>query len=703
MPAWVDTFGWILVHSVWQIAVLVLLALLIDRIITSFSASARYMSLMAVLIGMVLVPAVTWFVLPLDNATPSHTATLPLQQFRAPPSPAGRDSGSLRSPSPPAARLAKPSARVDGQSAGDSLLSKVVERLSGIWLPMEGRLRPWLGWLAALWLAGASLAILRLLLGWHTVRRLRAVGVSPVPTEIQLQADEVAARLGVKRPPAVLQSTLARMPLALGHRRALILIPQDLITGFQPGDLRRILAHEMAHVRRCDYALNLLQTLIECLLFYHPGMWWASHRVRCVREHCCDELAVAALGSPTDYGRALLALEEHRQPGRRLLAAHWHGGSLRSRIEWLMRDPEPLRTSAAVWATGIAAAACSALIGGWAILSQLPHQRTSPPPAIDRLIDESLTTVTVRSDDNIHFMLAAKGDLQPMLSVEPNLGDSGWNVNGRVTANIPGGRPRAFRIQYSTSTPNRLRIDQIDFTMNALPRADDTQGRGVMLTGRLFLLPPSGDPIHSDRFPTLPTPTDLDSGQVGWLAASVERELYEAHANRKSRQLAELPDWVIAWDDQDAMQHGSGWRTARLRIFPDGRIVGLRDLQADLIEARISRRQVADLVDWLIDQMHASQRNWIQVQAAGGQPLRRVYVDPLPEALWDQTGSRIAVRRKGRIYDLLFIQPPSLDHASSLYDLRTDLHFDQARERLEELVFHPPVAKTKSAIKQSAP
>ena len=100
-----------------------------------------------------------------------------------------------------------------------------------------------------------------------------------------------------------------------------------------------ILAHELAHVSRHDFLANLLQTLVETLFFYHPAVWWLSHRIRVERENCCDDLAVAALGNRVEYGRALLALEELRGTTT-VLALGVRSGPLLDRVRRLLgRDP----------------------------------------------------------------------------------------------------------------------------------------------------------------------------------------------------------------------------------------------------------------------------------------------------------------------------------------------------------------------------
>ena len=102
--------------------------------------------------------------------------------------------------------------------------------------------------------------------------------------------------------------------------------------------MEAILAHELAHIRRHDYAVNVLQTLAETLLFYHPGVWWMSNRIREEREHCCDEIAVGVCGDALGYARALAALETWRT-GSTTMAMAATGGSLIDRVRRILQLP----------------------------------------------------------------------------------------------------------------------------------------------------------------------------------------------------------------------------------------------------------------------------------------------------------------------------------------------------------------------------
>src|SRR5260370_26320022 len=104
--------------------------------------------------------------------------------------------------------------------------------------------------------------------------------------------------------------------------------------------MEAILIHELAHVRRYDYAINLLQGFVEGLLFSHPAVWWISRVVRAERENCCDDVVVAQCSDARAYVAALATLEQNRTiTGEAVLAAT--GGNLMNRIRRLLLPQEP--------------------------------------------------------------------------------------------------------------------------------------------------------------------------------------------------------------------------------------------------------------------------------------------------------------------------------------------------------------------------
>src|SRR5262249_44302433 len=153
----------------------------------------------------------------------------------------------------------------------------------------------------------------------------------------QTLARRLSRALGVRHAVRLLESTAVQIPAVVGWLRPVILLPASTVTGLTPEQLEMILAHELAHIRRHDFLVNLLQAVVVTLLFYHPAVWWISRQVRIERENCCDDLAVAVCGTPLQYARALTRLEELRV-GAPSLAVSARGGSLFERVRRLVGD-----------------------------------------------------------------------------------------------------------------------------------------------------------------------------------------------------------------------------------------------------------------------------------------------------------------------------------------------------------------------------
>jgi beta-lactamase regulating signal transducer with metallopeptidase domain len=210
-----------------------------------------------------------------------------------------------------------------------------------------------LPWILALWLAGVATLSLVQLGGLGRVRRLSRQG-RPAGEETQTLARELGRRLGIHRAVTLLESAAVAVPAVVGWLRPVVLVPASTLAGLAPKQLEAILAHELAHVRRHDYLVNLFQAVVETLLFYHPAVWWVSARMRHERELCCDDLAVAVCGDRLGYARALVELEGLRGAAPRLAMAA-SGGSLAGRVRRLVAAPE--RSSRRPWAAGLLALA----------------------------------------------------------------------------------------------------------------------------------------------------------------------------------------------------------------------------------------------------------------------------------------------------------------------------------------------------------
>ncbi len=220
-------------------------------------------------------------------------------------------------------------------------------------------------WAVPFWAAGVLVFYLRGIGGWILAQRLRRTGVVPAPGEWQARLGCLRQRLRVSRPVALMESCLAEVPVVIGFFRPVILLPLGLLTGLSAQQVEAILIHELAHVRRCDYLVSLLQKFAEGLLFYHPAVWWVSDLIRAERENCCDDVVVAVMGDAHGYAATLTALEETRWSAREpALAAT--GGNLMRRVRRLLNQPEGPRASVVpVISTAVLLVAAAAMLGAW--------------------------------------------------------------------------------------------------------------------------------------------------------------------------------------------------------------------------------------------------------------------------------------------------------------------------------------------------
>lgn len=220
---------------------------------------------------------------------------------------------------------------------------------SSSWSPSLVAIAPWL---APFWISGVLLLYTRNLAGCLSVQRLRRRGVCCAQDRWQKELAWLSARLRVSRPVLLLESSLADVPMVLGHFKPLILVPVGLLAGVPSAQVEAILLHELAHIRRHDYLTNMLQRLVEGLLFYHPTVWWISHVMRTERENCCDDVVVSITGNSHEYAKTLAALEQYRFPGREPAIA-LTGGRLMKRIRRLLYPQAPNGAWAPVLATAI--------------------------------------------------------------------------------------------------------------------------------------------------------------------------------------------------------------------------------------------------------------------------------------------------------------------------------------------------------------
>ncbi len=415
---WAQTLGWTLIHFLWQGLALGLAAWLGLVLLRGASAKARYGLACAFLLLMVAAPTAT--ALLLQRQTPSP-ALAPL-------------SVAVEAAVPASAAAMVPLAR-----------------------RVKAALDPALPWLLAGWAAGVLLLSTRFLGSWVRVQRLRRRSASPVPSEWHLVLSRLCRDLKLSRTVRLLQSAAVEVPTALGWLRPVILLPACALAGLSPLQLEAILAHELAHIRRGDFLVNLLQSLVEVLLFYHPAVWWLSARIRTEREHCCDDVAADLVGDPLLLARALTDLEALRAvvpaPTPKLALAAT-GGSLMHRIRHLLYPALPITTGAR--ATALAVLAASLLGAAGVALQDKAPEGT---PKADK------TTRIKTVDDQRQLDVRMKGEVK---------------LNGEAPEPVTVAGDGSFRVEEKKAGKTRSYAatkDKTTYTLDGKEVALDKEGR----------------------------------------------------------------------------------------------------------------------------------------------------------------------------------------------------------------------------------
>ncbi len=342
--------GWTLIHSLWQIALIGGLFWIMNRGLAQRSANLRHVVGCVAMLLMLAVP-VCWLAF--------ATSTIPVSRSIDLPS----VSSERLHPIPKRELVGWPESLTTARN-GEIEVKRTTSPAQTASGSENGPLAKWHGmprFIATIWFIGVMLLSLRPALGLAHAGRLCKVGRADVPESVHALLCRVANSMNVGGVVQVAQSTLAQAPCVVGWIRPVILLPASAVTGLTAAELESILAHELAHIRRHDYLVNLVQLAIETLLFFHPVMWWVSQCVRREREYCCDDLAIQVCRDRTVLTDALLAVGEVSARPRLVLESD--GTLLFERVERILgSDNVEQKCTAMSRQRSFVAAACALLL-----------------------------------------------------------------------------------------------------------------------------------------------------------------------------------------------------------------------------------------------------------------------------------------------------------------------------------------------------
>ena len=299
-----------LAHFLWQGFSIGIVVWTVDRLLPRTSSRFRYSAGVAALLTMLACVPLTYVALGFfPGNSPAETA----ENVAAPAVPATPESnnagGTTISALPVDASVTsiRPADNVDRAVPASATGN---QPNAGLWQSLHSLLARLAPYATAAYLLGVAIMLARLglaLRGGHKLRQSAAPLSDPA---ILAMAARQARRVGLKVVPAIAWCQRAAVPLVVGMVRPIILLPTAIAGGVAPDQLEALLAHELAHLKRLDLVVNLVQRLAESLLFFHPAVWYVSRRISSERENCCDDCVLAAGWGRVEYADALVRMAE---------------------------------------------------------------------------------------------------------------------------------------------------------------------------------------------------------------------------------------------------------------------------------------------------------------------------------------------------------------------------------------------------------
>lgn len=339
-PDWVHALGWTLLHSLWQSLIIFLVVAALFRAVPSLRAGVRY----AIACGALLL------ILAFSGATFLHMVS-------------------------------------DARAIGETAVAS-----SGVYHTVAFNSTNWqqgadMSWLVISWLIGFLVLTLRSTVGFFKLYNLRSEAYA-LDGEWGAYVRRTASALGIRQLVGVAESTRISGPLVIGFFKPLILIPVGMVGGLTTQQLETVFLHELAHIRRHDYLVNLLQTVVESALFFNPFVWMLSNVIRREREYCCDDLVVKLHGNTSAYARALVALAETRLASPAFaLSLIGNKNELLNRIKRIMEQSTKSNASKSQWLISVMLL-ITALVGiCWISVDKNANESNS-----QRLLNDSVTS-----------------------------------------------------------------------------------------------------------------------------------------------------------------------------------------------------------------------------------------------------------------------------------------------------------------------
>ena len=210
---------------------------------------------------------------------------------------------------------------IQSESASDGVSSIIDNAKTNLPKIFESYFENNLSLVVTFWFVGFIIFSLRFIGGAFYVQRLKTTGLNSLDADWHKRLSHLRDQLNLNQTVLISESTQVNVPITIGHLKPIILFPLGMISGLPQDQIEAIISHELAHIKRYDFLINMIQTFIETLFFYHPVVWWLSSLINAERENCCDDIAIQTCGDAVSYSKALYNIQQIRKNQSELVLA----------------------------------------------------------------------------------------------------------------------------------------------------------------------------------------------------------------------------------------------------------------------------------------------------------------------------------------------------------------------------------------------
>ena len=297
-----EALGWTILHSLWQATLIGAVLMLILQLMKNSNASQRYLISLSSLFAILLMAGITFFTI-YQPATALVASAEVVTWFEMP-------------------------TFQETEKTWQDYLTIAMSFVTA-YSPQ----------ISLVWLLGVTFLSIHFLFSLLYVHQLKTYKVKPVSVEWERRLNAIAEKIKINRQIKLVESALVVVPTVVGWLKPVILFPLGMLVSLPTYQIESILAHELAHIRRNDFFINILQSIVEILFFYHPAVWYISKHIENERENCCDDIAITTIGDSLTYIKALTNLANMKTTNLSpALAVTGRKGSLFQRVSRIAQN-----------------------------------------------------------------------------------------------------------------------------------------------------------------------------------------------------------------------------------------------------------------------------------------------------------------------------------------------------------------------------